>query len=310
MTHPNIPAEISGVELESNYESVVDAVEPAPVPSAATRAAATRANSNIGGTPGVAPAKIPGVDDVTDDAESSDDEDGGRDGDSKSPMGLPKLVKSEREDDSSDSEGDSDDEDFSDNDANPGTDTGTETDAPLEDAGVGDENSRSGEDAQAGTSSGSPRRLGRGMRSRKATTSFIPSMKGKKYATGAKYNQLSVNQLGAVHLAYRGQRYLLKDGVVNVNLAGMPGVPEDWEPPTQYADGVINLNTIDAKFAPKSDFDVDEHILGVIMAQQYSLRKGIELFGKRAEVAAVDELSQIHHMATYTPMDHTKLTPE
>ena len=144
----------------------------------------------------------------------------------------------------------------------------------------------------------------------KATTSFIPSMKGKKYATGAKYNQLSVNQLGAVHLAYRGQRYLLKDGIVNVNLAGMPGVPEDWEPPTQYVDGVINLNTIDTKFAPKSDFDVDEHILGVIMAQQYSLRKGIELFGKRAEVAAVDELSQIHHMATYTPMDHTKLTPE
>ncbi len=109
-------------------------------------------------------------------------------------------------------------------------------------------------------------------------------MKGKKYAPGAKYNRLSVNQLGAVHLTYRGQRYLLKDGVVYVNLAGMPGVPDDWEPPTQYADGVINLNMIDAKFAPKDDFDVEEHILGIIMAQQYSLQKGIELFNERAEV--------------------------
>ena len=111
--HPSIPAEIPGVELESDYESVVEAVQPAPIPSAATRAAATRANSDIGGTAGVAPAKIPGVDDVTEDAESSDDEDDGQDGDPKSPMGLPKLVKSKQDGDSSDSESNSDDEDFS-----------------------------------------------------------------------------------------------------------------------------------------------------------------------------------------------------
>ena len=109
-------------------------------------------------------------------------------------------------------------------------------------------------------------------------------MKGKKYMTGAKYNQLSVNQLGAVHLIYRGQRYLLNDGIVNVNLAGKPGVPEDWALPTQYANGVINLNTIDAKFAPKSDFDVDEHILGIIMAQHYILKAGLKRFGERGNI--------------------------
>ena len=69
------------------------------------------------------------------------------------------------------------------------------------------------------------------------------------------------------------------------------------------------MNTIDAKFAQKSDFDVNQHILGLIMAHQYSLKKGLEVFGGKAEVAAVDELSQIHSMDTYTPMDHTELTP-
>ena len=47
----------------------------------------------------------------------------------------------------------------------------------------------------------------------------------------------------------------------------------------------------------------------LIIAHQYSLKKGIELFGEKAKVAAVDELSQIHNLDTYTPMDHTKLTP-
>ena len=86
---------------------------------------------------------------------------------------------------------------------------------------------------------------------------------GNRYnpaASEKEATQQSVNNLGAVHLSYRGQKYVLKDGVVNVNLVGKPGVPDDWEPPTQYADGMINLNLIDEKFAPIDEYDVDEHI--------------------------------------------------
>ncbi len=54
-------------------------------------------------------------------------------------------------------------------------------------------------------------------------------MEGTSYEMGNRYNPAStkkgttqqyINDLGAVHLSYRGQKYLLKDRVVNVNLAG------------------------------------------------------------------------------------------
>ncbi len=81
-------------------------------------------------------------------------------------------------------------------------------------------------------------------------------------------------------------------------------------PPTQYANGVINLNLIDEKCAPIDEYDLDEHIIGLIMAHQYSMKKGIKLFGEKIEKATLKEIKQIHDMDTYTPMDSTKLTKE
>ena len=46
------------------------------------------------------------------------------------------------------------------------------------------------------------------------------------------------------------------------------------------------------------------------MIHQYNLRKGLELFGDKAEAATVKELSQIHEMGTYVPLDSGKLTAE
>ena len=60
----------------------------------------------------------------------------------------------------------------------------------------------------------------------------------------------------------------------------------------------------------KDDLDMDDHIIGLIMAHQYSLKKGMELFGERAEKARMKELSQIQDMETYTPMDLSKLSNE
>jgi hypothetical protein len=43
------------------------------------------------------------------------------------------------------------------------------------------------------------------------------------------------------------------------------------------------------------------HVMGVILAQQYSVNKGIKLFGDRAKEAISKELQQLHDYETYTP---------
>ena len=59
---------------------------------------------------------------------------------------------------------------------------------------------------------------------------------------------------------------------------------------------------------PFDEADINEHIVGLIMAHQYTPKKGLELFGKKAEEAAVKELKQIHDMDTYTPIDPKTLS--
>ncbi len=78
-----------------------------------------------------------------------------------------------------------------------------------------------------------------------------------------------------------------------MNLEGKPGVPDNWDPSTQYANSVINLNLLDNQWAPMDKQDVFKHIVGLTMAHQYSLKKGIELFGEKAKVETVKELKLI-----------------
>ena len=54
----------------------------------------------------------------------------------------------------------------------------------------------------------------------------------------------------------------------------------------------------------------DAHIVGVIFAQHFRLKKGLELFGEKADVAVQKELSQIHQMDTYEPVHKSDLTFE
>ena len=49
-----------------------------------------------------------------------------------------------------------------------------------------------------------------------------------------------------------------------------------------------------------SDEDIEEHITRLIMFHQYTLKKGLELYGDKAEKATVKEFTQIHDMDTYT----------
>ena len=46
------------------------------------------------------------------------------------------------------------------------------------------------------------------------------------------------------------------------------------------------------------------------MSNQFSLKKGLELFGNKAEAATGKELQQIHNMDTYTPMHPNELSSE
>ena len=71
--------------------------------------------------------------------------------------------------------------------------------------------------------------------------------------------------------------------------------------------GVLNVN-IDAPVKDTSrncmdDSSLDEYLLEVVLVQQYNLRKGLELFGDRAEEATKNELQQIHDFGTYIPMN-------
>ena len=73
--------------------------------------------------------------------------------------------------------------------------------------------------------------------------------------------------------------------------------------------GVINLNLgEEQKLPPLVEAQIDNHIMGVVFAQQYTLEKGTEKFGDRAEEATTKELKQIHDMGTYQPLDATKIT--
>ena len=55
---------------------------------------------------------------------------------------------------------------------------------------------------------------------------------------------------------------------------------------------------------------LDNHIMGIVMAKHVSLKKAIELFGHKAEDATTEELRAIHDMGTYEPLDASKLTRE
>ena len=88
-------------------------------------------------------------------------------------------------------------------------------------------------------------------------------------------------------MCYRGNRYKLKDSIVSLNIDSH------------------------VEHCPEMDKgEVNEHILGVILIHQYNLKKGLELFGDKAELTTVKELKQIHDMGTYVPMNPKELTRE
>ena len=54
----------------------------------------------------------------------------------------------------------------------------------------------------------------------------------------------------------------------------------------------------------------DEHMIGVILVEQFSLREGLRLFGDGARAALMKEASQIDALKTFTPQKPSGLTKE
>ena len=122
---------------------------------------------------------------------------------------------------------------------------------------------------------------GHGMRIRKRPESYEPSMTGKSYQTGI------------INLCYRGARYSLSDIT-----------PGEGEIP--YNMGILNMNceppVKEASRDWMNDSDLEEQMMGVILVQQFNLKKGIELFGDQVKEATTKELQQIHNVGTYIPV--------
>ena len=81
---------------------------------------------------------------------------------------------------------------------------------------------------------------------------------------------------GDLNLSYRGQRYILREGVVGVNLGSAQGECDKDTPPTQLVNRVIHLDLQDLEPEMRfvmGDWEVDEHIIGLVMAQQFYLKK-------------------------------------
>ncbi len=75
-----------------------------------------------------------------------------------------------------------------------------------------------------------------------------------------------------------------------------------------YVEGIAHINVTPKVSAKISKDDVEAHVLGIIMVQQFSLRAGIKQFGDKATKSISKELQQIHDMGNYEPMDSDKMT--
>ena len=75
-------------------------------------------------------------------------------------------------------------------------------------------------------------------------------------------------------------------------------------------EGVINFNMDEENLRPFTKEDAILHVLGVIMIQTFSLKKGLEKFGEDGEKSVMKELQQHHDMETYHPVDPKTLTYE
>ncbi len=82
--------------------------------------------------------------------------------------------------------------------------------------------------------------------------------------------------------------------------------------PNTYKEGIANIN-LSRESQPQpvlGNVEMNLHVLGVIMAQQLSLKAGLRKFGDRGKKAVTKELTQLNDKIAYVPVDPEELTVE
>ena len=121
---------------------------------------------------------------------------------------------------------------------------------------------------------------------------------------------------GRVHLSYRGHKYTLaskgaegvryRDAVVE----GQAHYSISDSILEAFVDGRSHISVQSYDDVCMTGEQVYEHVLGIVMMQQYSLKAGLNKFGKEGEQAVTKELTQIHELETYVPVDPDKISAE
>ena len=77
----------------------------------------------------------------------------------------------------------------------------------------------------------------------------------------------------------------------------------------------VNQGSINVNFAENTENlpsmieeEINAHIMGVVLVENYNMKKGLELFGERGEKAVTKELQNIHDTNTYEPIDASNLS--
>lgn len=78
----------------------------------------------------------------------------------------------------------------------------------------------------------------------------------------------------------------------------------------QYVEGVMHLNMEGGPDPILSQEEINCHLLGIAMVQQFSLKAGLSKFGDWTKALVMKELRQHQNMKVYQPMDPDKMTEE
>ena len=74
--------------------------------------------------------------------------------------------------------------------------------------------------------------------------------------------------------------------------------------------GVIHVEAVKGAPPPESmtEEECESHVVGLVMAHMYNLKKGTKLFGDKADEAVLKELTEIDDFETYKPVHKKDLS--
>eukprot|EP00956_Cyclotella_meneghiniana_P028301 scaffold65295_cov71-Cyclotella_meneghiniana.AAC.14 len=297
-------AEIPGVELESDDEPV-NVIQEVEEPSELTVALAARANANL--MQDKTPDQLAGVDDGGDAAVISDDEDDD-DGDDDDVVFMGNNLDQAEPENALEVDSDSENEvEFEQN--NDDVDVGNEYNEDITAGATAPEAAEESEDDESVQSDSDAAVDGGLRRSRRRRKKRFEDYDSSIWE--------------------RSESYVLKDGIVHFNpslekqarerlqITSELTLPSIKEREDRIAFKAPTAAAIDPRALAKLGMPpVDElvsdsvvmHVMGVILAQTYSLNKGLRLFGERGEASVKKELQQLHDLVTYTPVHAKDLT--